>query len=263
MPHFNTNLPSDYGWGPASKNGENIVPFTYHGHKFYNGVRREMAPWFVILLDLVVPMINGGLYQAHAQASVDDGMWGWEYRQSRNSTAPSVHSWGACIDINAVQNPNGVIPPDGGRYVLGSKIQSAVRAIGGLHGRQWSDNMHIECKLDPAELKTFLANHHALPAPAAPAPVKSSPTSAAGSAFPLPRGCYYGPFSGPAESISGLGKNDAQYRPGLAKVQAKLNLTADGLYGNLTASAVRLFQSRHGIAADGLVGPVTWKALGL
>ncbi|CAA7615801.1 Peptidoglycan-binding domain 1 protein [Candidatus Terasakiella magnetica] len=35
----------------------------------------------------------------------------------------------------------------------------------------------------------------------------------------------------------------------------------DGLYGNGTESAVRAFQSAHGLAVDGRVGPATWGAL--
>lgn len=262
MPHFDTDQPSDYGWGPASQNGENIVPFSYQGHQFYNGVRREMANWFTHLCDLVVPMINGGLYTAHGTPSVDDGDWGWEYRRSRNSGRLSVHSWGACLDFNATFNPNGVIPPDGGRYVLGSNIQAAVRAIGGLHGRGWKDNMHIECKLDPQEIAAFDRAHPADGKPAAPSKPTGAPVSAGATPFPMASDHYYGPLSGPSESISGLGKYDAPFRPGLRRAQAKLHIATDGLYGPNTNAAVRKFQAAHGLAVDGLIGPNTWKAIG-
>ncbi len=36
-----------------------------------------------------------------------------------------------------------------------------------------------------------------------------------------------------------------------------------GYFGSTTAAAVRLFQRRNGLAPDGLVGPATWRALGL
>ena len=53
------------------------------------------------------------------------------------------------------------------------------------------------------------------------------------------------------------------------KVQTKLKRwgyytgTVDGIYGNLTRKAVRYFQSRNGLAVDGIVGPKTAAALGI
>jgi peptidoglycan hydrolase-like protein with peptidoglycan-binding domain len=44
-------------------------------------------------------------------------------------------------------------------------------------------------------------------------------------------------------------------------IQYLLNLTADGIFGSGTQSAVRSFQSAKGLTADGVVGPTTWGAL--
>lgn len=38
-------------------------------------------------------------------------------------------------------------------------------------------------------------------------------------------------------------------------------LKEDGIYGNLSKSAVKSFQSAKGISADGVVGTVTWKTI--
>jgi peptidoglycan hydrolase-like protein with peptidoglycan-binding domain len=46
-------------------------------------------------------------------------------------------------------------------------------------------------------------------------------------------------------------------------VQQKLGVTADGVYGPRTRSAVKRFQRSHGLAVDGVAGPSTLAELGL
>ncbi len=56
--------------------------------------------------------------------------------------------------------------------------------------------------------------------------------------------------------------------PDVSNVQSRLrdwgyySGPVDGVFGNDTAAAVRDFQSRNGLGADGVVGPSTWAALG-
>ena len=45
------------------------------------------------------------------------------------------------------------------------------------------------------------------------------------------------------------------------KVQAKVGVPADGIFGPKTEAAVRDFQRAQGLAPDGIVGPKTWAAL--
>ncbi len=47
------------------------------------------------------------------------------------------------------------------------------------------------------------------------------------------------------------------------RVQRRLGLSADGVFGPQTARAVRRFQRRRGLTADGIVGPLTRRALRL
>jgi peptidoglycan hydrolase-like protein with peptidoglycan-binding domain len=39
------------------------------------------------------------------------------------------------------------------------------------------------------------------------------------------------------------------------------SLTIDGVFGSVTEDTVRDFQSRSGLAVDGVIGPATWEAL--
>lgn len=47
------------------------------------------------------------------------------------------------------------------------------------------------------------------------------------------------------------------------KLQKALGLTADGIFGKNTETAVKEFQKKHNLTADGIVGSATWKALGI
>jgi hypothetical protein len=51
--------------------------------------------------------------------------------------------------------------------------------------------------------------------------------------------------------------------PAVTKLQRKLHLHADGVFGRQTERAVKRFQRRHGLSADGVVGPATRRALHL
>ena len=42
------------------------------------------------------------------------------------------------------------------------------------------------------------------------------------------------------------------------KLQAKLGLTADGIFGSGTEAAVKAWQTKNGLGADGIVGDGTW-----
>lgn len=94
--------------------------------------------------------------------------------------------------------------------------------------------------------------------------------------FPLLRTaahlCYYGPASGPVESVSGLNSNSLspgditdKGSKGLKDFQGRMNargysLKADGLFGDNTEVAVKNLQRLAGISQDGKIGPDTWYA---
>ena len=99
-------------------------------------------------------------------------------------------------------------------------------------------------------------------APSAKPTSKPKPaTSSKAPAFPLPRGHYFGPKSGPASSVSGY----YGHRADLKRWQQQMRkrgwpLTADGLYGSATAKIARAFQKEKGLPVDGLIGAATWAA---
>ncbi len=69
--------------------------------------------------------------------------------------------------------------------------------------------------------------------------------------------------------LGGDGKSGHPGRPlrrgdrgeAVRRVQAKLGVTPDGIFGPQTEAAVRQFQASRGLVVDGVVGPCTWEAL--
>jgi murein L,D-transpeptidase YcbB/YkuD len=70
----------------------------------------------------------------------------------------------------------------------------------------------------------------------------------------------------PASTIAPTPRARPQLKKGsngadVAYLQSKLGIYADGQFGSGTDRAVKAFQSGHGLAADGIVGPRTWAAI--
>jgi peptidoglycan hydrolase-like protein with peptidoglycan-binding domain len=65
-------------------------------------------------------------------------------------------------------------------------------------------------------------------------------------------------------ALAGAGAAQAEPdRATIAAVQEKLGIAADGVIGPQTKRAVRRFQRRHGLTVDGIIGPQTLRALGI
>jgi len=79
--------------------------------------------------------------------------------------------------------------------------------------------------------------------------------------FPLPKGYYFGPKSGPKQSVSGFYGHRDQLRIWQQRMQDRgWKITADGLYAGETARVALLFQKQKKLKADSLIGPETWTA---
>jgi peptidoglycan hydrolase-like protein with peptidoglycan-binding domain len=63
---------------------------------------------------------------------------------------------------------------------------------------------------------------------------------------------------GSSQTLS-LGSNG----PAVKELQRKLHVQPTGYYGNETRTAVKHFQKRHSLKADGIAGPATLRALGV
>lgn len=84
----------------------------------------------------------------------------------------------------------------------------------------------------------------------------------------LRRGVRTGAYSlvGASALVGAVGAGKPTLRKGASgkfvmEAQAKLGIPVDSLFGPKTETAVRTFQSRNGLKADGVVGPLTWSAL--
>ena len=135
----------------------------------------------------------------------------------------------------------------------------------------------VRSKIDRiiARANEILAGKGAAPASSGsggskPAPSKPKPTTAP--KFPLPRDWYFGPESGPVESVSAKHANKYgsvdELRKMLWRWQQRMEdrgwsfptYGSDGIYGPETRDVVRRFQAEKGLAVDGLIGPETWAA---
>lgn len=246
MPRWGEYDPGAWGWPRCSEQA--YQSYSFQGHGFPSGVVVGHGRFWDRALETLCAQPG---FRLPDSTGLDAGCWGQECRPITGTNRWSFHAYGLCLDVAAPWNPQHANPPAPSPHRLPVNTGDLLRPMGIEWGGDWAsspDWMHIECHLTPAEMTAWLADDWPRPA---------------GGGFPLPAGWYFGPYEGPEESVSGSGRNDARWRPHLARAQAVLGCEPDGYYGPITADATRRWQAAHGLAADGLIGPLTWTSLGL
>jgi hypothetical protein len=170
------------------------------------------------------------------------GCWGYAFRGIRGAKTLSNHASGTAADINAPKHrlgATGTVP---------GHLRGAISAKAGQLGLRWGgdytrrkDEMHVELNVPLAQALAIVQRIHVLPTPG-PAPA-GRPTIRQGS-----RG----------QDVRDLQAHLKTVFPSYAG-----HLVVDGDFGPRTRAAVVELQQRSGLAADGIVGPLTWARLGI
>ncbi|CAN7401131.1 peptidoglycan-binding protein [Knoellia sp. LjRoot47] len=222
---------SQNGW-PASSSPSaiGITGLTVAGHAFPSGVRGGQVH---TILGYVARR-----FHSEVEALVTPGNWGYNYRVISGSTSLSNHASGTAIDVNAPRHPLGSSGTFSATQVsrirsILSSCNGVVRWGGDYSGRK--DEMHFEINVRPGDSRI------------APLVAKIGGTT------PAPTTAWSTVQSG----ASGFRVTAIQH---LLRARGQ-SLTVDGVFGSVTVSRVKAFQSSRSLLADGVVGPKTWVAL--
>jgi hypothetical protein len=162
-PAFNNYNVKGLGW-PIG-NTSVIVPYSYKGTPFPGGVHRDTVPLWNALLD--------GLTGPLGVKLITPGCWGYNNRSITGGGAPSFHSGGLALDVNAPSNPY-VASGKNAAHTIPPGANDLARSLGMEWGGAWTspkDFMHFEIHLTPAQVKTVSARLAGAPAPVpVPAP---------------------------------------------------------------------------------------------
>lgn len=225
--YFNQYNPSAWGW---SADGSQVVPFLYRGQSFPSGVHRLTVALFTGVLD---ELVAAGLHVPTGPV-MQAGNWGYEARTVRGSSDLSFHAYGLAIDVDAPHNGFTYSSPPPTTFP--SKTHEIVAKWGCEWGGDWSgrkDPMHVECHLAPGAVAGVVAANG-----------KSTSISTGNST---------------AHPVLHEGSTGAA----VGTVQRRLNLkpALHPQFGPTTKEAVVMYQRRHKLAPDGVVGASTWSRL--
>lgn len=237
-------MPKSYnGWSAApgwSVKGGQLEPLSVAGESFSPGVRagdvHDVLEYVAEQLHRrVEPVVKETWHQA------DD--WGYSYRANVNNPASlSCHASATAIDYNATRHPNG----KRGTWTAEQRaeIGRILAEVSNVVVNLASDEMHFEIRGTAAQVAAAASKIRAA----------STPATAAGGRPTIKLGAE-GPAVRDLQTRLWDGYSAYRHEHGA--------LVVDADFGKTTDAWVREFQGRSGLKVDGVVGPATWKALGL
>lgn len=202
------------------------------------GIRNYTVPGTSVVLPVrseIAPLLIGAAAEFHrtVEPLVKGWCWGWAYRDVTGGSSWSFHAPGLAIDLNAPRHPYGR------QNTFGSADSTRIRAIARKYGLRWGgdyihtkDDMHLEVILSRTDALALVRRLQATP-------------------------------TGTIRPILSLGMHSIHVKYAQGRLTAHgYRCTADGDFGPLTLAQVKSFQSAKHLTADGVIGPITWKALG-
>lgn len=244
----NGSVRSEAGWRLCNRDECILVPGPH-----MNTAPLRSGPPAVVLGEFV--------RRHHVQVQpVISSVWGWsrdnDVLGSWGGNNGSNHLAGASVDIDAIRRPWGE------RVMSGALVDATYRLldqfkVGGVRGIKWgrewnrADEMHFQMAWREGDPRNDqLAAQLLGGAPVSP-PIPPTPTAPAGSWNPTLQ------YGSAGASVAELQRDLNRIFPGYDATP----LVVDGDFGPATRAAIIEFQRRAGLAADGIVGPLTWVAL--
>lgn len=149
--HFNNYSPASFGWAAYDPEQDPnwLVPFSYKGVS-YGRMHKLYVPIYTRFLDVLVPLIDGGLVPGECGC----------YNPSSVTVGGdrSFHTYGIAADNNWSQNPMYAPRHPTGPYTLPLETGAIARSFGLEWGGDWTypqDWMHVELHLSPADAAAF------------------------------------------------------------------------------------------------------------
>ncbi len=226
-----------------------ILGFSAYSSPSRTGIKTYKVPGTDVTIPVraeVAPLLVGFAKEFHetVEPLVRGWCWGYAYRAIRGAIAPSRHSAGIAIDLNAPRHPLG------SRGTFNARQRAQIRALCRKYGLRWggdyagrADEMHFEINESRA---SSLSRVRRLQAAASHSHLRT-PTPAASKSEPvLKRGAK--------------GEDVMRWQKGLRHCGWEIN--PDGDFGWNTRAATIAFQEKVGRAyvgvAYGIVGPKSW-----